>query len=207
MTTLAPVTTAVSTTPEVVGKALYLELKPILDEAGNAFGFWGNKDSVKQLIIMPQGLTPEGRKVRPSVWDRIVSPTYPRSQWSSVNVSVAPSRADFLARGEENYNGKKLEVPHESELDAMPEEVVRQMLTNFTEQVIHREVMYSGAKYDPEQDKHINFTKQNWEIVRQFAVEVTDKDLSDVLAHKTPQAVIRRINKVRVSLGLPEKLV
>ena len=89
----------------------------------------------------------------------------------------------------------------------MPEEVVRQMLTNFTEQVIHREVMYSGAKYDPEQDKPIDFTKQNWEIVRQFAVEVTDKDLADVLAHKTPQAVIRRINKVRVSLGLPEKLV
>ncbi len=206
MTTLAPVTTAVATTPEVVGKALYIELKPVVDESGKGVGFWGHKDSVKQLIIMPKGLTPEGKKVKPSIWDRVVSKNYPRSQWSSVSVSVAPTRAEFIARGEENWGGKKLEVPSESELDAMPDEVVGQMLTNFAEQIIHREVMYSGMRYNEELDKHVDFTAQAWEIVRQFAVEVTDKDLADVLAHKTPQAVIRRINKVRVSLGLPEKL-
>jgi hypothetical protein len=40
-----------------------------------------------------------------------------------------------------------------------------------------------------------------------IVVEITSIDLSDVTDWKTPPAALRRIQKARVSLGFPEKLV
>jgi hypothetical protein len=40
-----------------------------------------------------------------------------------------------------------------------------------------------------------------------IAVEITSLDLSEVREYKAPIALLRRIQKARVSLGFPEKLV
>lgn len=40
-----------------------------------------------------------------------------------------------------------------------------------------------------------------------IAFEITDADYTNVLAWKTPDALVRRIQKARVACGLPEKLV
>lgn len=208
MTTLAPATTSVATTPEVVGKALYLELAPILDSEGNPVAYYGGKGSVKQLVIMPSGTTPEGHKVHASIWDRIVSPSYPRSQWSNKTLNPMPSKAEFSTNGKPNYRGLELEAqPTISEAESMPDEIVKSLMTNSAEHALYSEMLQEKSTYDRENEKYNITATPAWEIVRQFAVEVTDKDLADVRSWKTPQAVVRRINKVRVSLGLPEKLV
>jgi hypothetical protein len=66
------------------------------------------------------------------------------------------------------------------------------------------------TRYEKSGDERVEFTEQGW-VVREgkpFSVEVTDQDLIEVHKDwKTPQAVIRRINKVRGTLDkFPEKL-
>jgi formylmethanofuran dehydrogenase subunit A len=64
--------------------------------------------------------------------------------------------------------------------------------------------------YVGEGDERKVVAKQSW-VVRDnktFSVEVTDEDYDDLIhKSKTPQAVIRRINKVRDSIStFPKKL-
>jgi hypothetical protein len=206
MTTLAPAA-VVSTTPEVVGKAIYLEATPVLDAEGKPVIPWyGGKDSVKQIIIFPRGKDATGRNVEPYIFDRIVSATYPKAQWNRNQIHPTPSKAEFAANGETNYRGLVLEAPTPAELEAMPEEIQKQFYANGIELRLYQELMYAKSIHNPETGNYDVVSEHAWKVVRKFAVEITDKDLSDIYNYKTPQAVIRRATKVRVSLGLPEKL-
>jgi len=205
MTTLAPA--AVATTPEVVGKAVYLEAIPVLDAEGKPVISWyGSGNSVKQIIIFPAGMDNAGRKVQPTIYDRTVSKSYPKAQWSNTTIQPMPSKSEFRIRGEESYRGLVVESPTPAELEAMPEEIQQAYLTNSIEKQMFSELMYEKSTYDPETGNYKVEAIPAWTVTRKFTVEVTDKDLADVRGWKTPQAVIRRITKVRVSLGLPEKL-
>lgn len=206
MTTLT--TPAVSITPEVVGKAVYLELKPIETPEGGTISWYGSKGAVKQIIVFPSGLTPEGHKVPPSVFERIVSPAYPRSQWDSSSLRPQANRADYLARGEKGYRGLTIdEFQTESEAESLTPEVKNSLYLNAIEQAIYREMIEDKSYFDEEEKTYKYNAVPAWTISTKFAVEVTDKDLSEIRAYKTPQAVIRRITKARVAAGLPEKLV
>ena len=206
MTTLAPAA-VVATTPEVVGKAVYLEALPVLDAEGKPVLPWyGIKDSVKQLIIMPGGKDTTGRIVLPAIYSRVVSKTYPKAQWRISFIEGCPPKEEFVLRGEPNYRGLALEAPTYPELLSMPDEIRKSFLTNGIENELFGELMYEQSDYDSETGNYKTKTIHSWRVDRKFAVEITDKDLADVYSHKTPQAVVRRITKVRVSLGLPEKL-
>lgn len=209
MTTLTtPAAPAI--TPEVVGKAVYLELKPVLNEEGKSLSYYGGSkgDAVKQLIFFPSGLTPEGREVAPSVFDRVVSPSYPRSQWSSNWVRPTASREEFKQKGEESYRGLKIEkFPDEAEAKTMGAEAREALYLNGIEQLFFKELVEEQSYFDTEENTYKYKPVIAWAISTKFAVEVTDKDLAEIRNWKTPQAVIRRINKARVAAGLPEKLV
>lgn len=207
MTTLAPAAVS-ATTPEVVGKAVYLEAIPVLDAEGKpVLNWYGTKNSIKQLIIFPGGKDLTGKTVMPVIYSRTVSPTYPKAQWRQDTIYPLPTKGEFVAKGEPNYRGLTLEAPTYAELEAMPEEIQKSFMTNGIENRLFGELMYEQSEFDPETSSYKVKALHAWKVARKFAVEVTDKDLSEIHKYKTPQAVIRRITKVRVSLGLPEKLV
>jgi hypothetical protein len=67
-----------------------------------------------------------------------------------------------------------------------------------------------SVTYEGEGDERVEVVGQGW-VVRDdkpFSVEITDQDIREVYKEwKTPQAVIRRINKVRGTLDkFPESL-
>jgi len=57
-------------------------------------------------------------------------------------------------------------------------------------------------------DHNISFdSKLRSPLTKPIVVEVTDEDMEKAVSHSTPQALIRRIQKVRVAKGLPEKVI
>ena len=209
MTTLTtPAAPAI--TPEVVGKAVYLELKPVLDEEGKSVSYYGGSkgEAIKQLIVFPSGLTPEGHNVAPTIYERVVSPAYPRSQWSNSTIRPSASREEFKDKGEESFRGLTLnDFPSEAEVRTLGSEAKEALYLNGIEQLLFKEILEERSFFDIEENTYKSKPVHAWTISTKFAVEVTDKDLLDVKSWKTPQAVIRRITKARVAAGLPEKLV
>lgn len=90
----------------------------------------------------------------------------------------------------------------------MPEEVVHSYFANSISQTLKDQILYQDREWNSEsgvwENKNV---EEAWKKVALFAVEVTDRDADDLYAGKTPQAVIRRINKTRESFGLPAKIV
>lgn len=206
MTTLAPAAIA-TTTPQVVGKAVYLEAIPVLDAEGKPVLKWyGTADSVKQIIIFPGGKDTAGKNVQPVIYNRIVSKHYPKAQWRRDIIHPLPTKSEFAAKGDPYYRGLTLESPSHAELQTMPEEIQKGFMANGVESRLFDQLMYESSEYDPETGNYKVTPLHTWKIARKFSVEITDKDLEDISKYKTPQAVIRRITKVRVSFGLPEKL-
>lgn len=209
MTTLTP-PIAPSTIPDVVGKAVYFELKPVLNEEGKPISYYGGSrgKAIKQLILFPSGFTPEGHSVDPTIYERVVSPDYPRSQWSNSVVRPSASREEFKDKGEEWYRGVKLEnFTDEKEARTLSSEAKKALYLNGLEQLLFKELVEEQSYFDEEERTYKYKPVIAWTISTKFAVEITDRDLSDVKAWTTPQAVIRRITKARVAAGLPEKLV
>lgn len=183
--------------PEVVGKALYLELTPILDSEGNA-RTWQGKDSVQQILILPNGKDSAGNEVGTTVFTRILAPSSPRAQWESNQVEPMPTDAEVLAEITEpdnryaNYKGID-----KHEFAAYPEEVKRSLLANGISHKLRSLSLRSSSTWDEETKSYTRFYEEIWKLGKSFAVEVTDEDLSAVRSWKTPQGVIRRINKVK----------
>jgi hypothetical protein len=201
---------ATTATPKIVGKALYLELiaDPSLDseKARSILGWYGDK-ATKQIIVFPQYQDDTGKVFEAVVMSRTISEYSPRAQWDSTYLDRALAKAKDLEST--NHMGYT-DYPNYSrtEWDSVTEREKYEARKRSLELILRRELL--GTTYEGEGDERKSVAKQGW-VVRDdkpFSVEVTDQDLLELHRDwKTPQAVIRRINKVRDSLDkFPKKL-
>lgn len=194
-------------TPKIVGKALYLELvaDPTLSAKEQRDLIGWQYQGTKQIIIFPEYQDDTGRVHPTRALSRIVSANTPRSQWDyaylrhpkPLNEADVSGLDYFMANSYSNDEWKELPLVAKAESKKL---AIDLYLRNemFDE-------MYVG-----EGDERKTIAKQSW-VVRDnktFSVEVTDEDYDDIhTKSKTPQAVIRRINKVRDSIStFPKKL-
>jgi hypothetical protein len=195
MTTITPA--AAKTLPEVVGKAIYLELTPVLDSEGNC-RIWQGKDSIFQIIVTPNGKDSEGNEVIGSIYNRIISPRTPRSQWDRDQAVPVIHEAELIKHFEdEGKTGSYLTSPKVEDFATLPEAIKRDLYANGLAQRLKALVARVSKTYNEETKNYDSSVYDEWAITKKFAVEVTDEDLKDIRSWKTPQAVIRRINKVR----------
>lgn len=208
--------TTTTATPKIVGNALYLELVPNTDltkEQQDAILGW-RKSSVKQIILFPEYQDDTGRTQEAVMMSRDVSALSPRSQWDISRArsfpkpidpeKLAEAYADTSTYAWVNYDDYKrdewAELPEKSKAEARALWLDLQM----------RNALFGSGYVRDESGERVEFYGQAW-VVRDskpIAVEITDEDLRLVNDYKTPQAVIRRINKVRESLdSFPDKLV
>lgn len=183
--------------PEVVGKAIYLELSPILDSEGKP-RVWQGADSTLQVIITPNGTDSTGKQVKSVLYDRVISKTYPRSQWNSSMVEPLQSEAELIRHYEAEGSKKDyLSTPKIEDFDTLPDEIKRDLYANGLSTRLRNLVARSYNKFNEATQEYETTTTEIWSVSKKFAVEVTDEDLASIGSWKTPQAVIRRINKVR----------
>jgi hypothetical protein len=195
MTTITPVATKIL--PEVVGKALYLELKPVLDSEGRT-RVWQGADSIKQIFITPNGLDSTGRAVPSQMYARIISSHSPRSQWDRNAVEPLPNQAELIGHLEA-VKGRYVPSPKIEDFDLLPEEIKRDLYANGIAQMLKKEILHTNSNWNEETQTYDKFSTEGWTLTKKFSVEVTDEDLVVIHTWKTPQAIIRRINKVRDS--------
>lgn len=208
--------TTTTATPKIVGNALYLELVPNADltkDQQDAVLGW-RKGGVKQIILFPEYQDDTGRTQEAVLMTREVSKLYPRSQWDINRArsfpkpidpeKLAEAYADTSSYSWVNYDDYKrdewAELPEKSKTEAKALWLDLQM----------RNALFGSGYVRDESGERVEYVGQAWTVrdSKPIAVEITDEDLRLVNDYKTPQAVIRRINKVRESLDtFPDKLV
>lgn len=176
-------------TTKVVGKALYLELVA------------EDNSSTAQIIVFPQYLDSEGNLQESVVMTREVSKYYPRRQWNRRPVTYrlkphqkpdSPDKDSFYA---DTYSRDEWKALSEQEKYESRKAELNYWLSSG--------VLYSRRLWDEATEQYKSEAIQSRKLrgSKPFSVEVTDLDLAELHAYKTPQAVIRRINKVRDSLA------
>lgn len=204
--------------PALKGQALYLELVPeesLTEEEQRRLVGWRGTNAVKQVIVFPPSVDDTGREQRGTILTRMVSPHSPRSQWEWNNTTTQKISGIDL-EDENNYSIVKRYS--QEDWDLLPEATKISSHKLAVEVMLRSELMFTDYLRDSEgqyvRDENGNVTsivKQGWVIRggKPIAVETTDEDYADLHdKSKTPQAVIRRINKVRDSLAdYPAKLV
>lgn len=199
----------IMTSPRIQGKALYLELVNNPDAPEGSIGMW-HKGSVKQIIIMPQHLDEVGIAQPAQIWDRTISSRSPRSQWD--NNKFGSGR---LVKKLSDEKLADVDSWHISYDNYSPDELTSLMPSEKHEAAIYtiKEKMksYLIDTYHTKDEKGESITNatQTWAIrdSKPLAVEITNEELEQARLGTTPQSVIRRIQKARVSAGFPEKLV
>lgn len=202
------------TTPELAGKALYLELvvNPDLSEdEQRRVTSWYGTDSVKQMVIFPPYTDDTGRTNAVRIMTRQISPRSPRAQWDWSE----PTRASYkgvapkpiLPSAEpDSQDDFILEYYSEGEWDTLPELAKQEAYKLAITHYLKTQTLTRVRSEDDNSTKVV----EGW-IVRNgkpISVETTTQDLAEAEGRKTPQAVIRRINKVRDSIPeFPKKLV
>lgn len=193
-------------TPKIVGKALYLELvaDPTLSAQEQRDLIGWQYEGTKQIILFPEYQDDTGRVHPAKALSRIVSTHTPRSQWETAYLrhpkplSIAENNENYFIA--ENYLSEEWkELPIVAQAESKKLAIDLYLRSEMFDE------MYVG-----EGDERKQVSKQSW-VVRDnktFSVEVTDEDYNDLIHNsKTPQAVIRRINKVRDSIStFPKKL-
>lgn len=209
---VVPVTTTPK--PEVVGKAIYIELAPVtkFDSTGVEVpitSVWGGAKARKQIIFFQPTITQTGHKVDPMKFIRTISPFSPRAQWDWWAIDPMPAPQTILdAQEKEDASYLRYEYPTKEELEEMPEEVASSYFANSISQTLKDQILYTNREWNAEEGNwDYKGVVEAWKKVALFAVEVTDRDADDLHQLKTPQAVVRRINKTRESLGFPAKIV
>ena len=200
-------TTAVA--PKIVGKALYLELvgdsSMDKDELRQLLGW--QYEGTKQILMFPEYQDDTGKTYGAVVMERLVSSYSPKAQWDfTYSDRLRPKPADE-ARDDhyvnyQNYTNAEWDELTEREKFESKKRAIAILLRNQT-------ISTTYSTPDSEGNRS-TIAKQGW-VVREgkpIAVELTDQDYADLhLNQKTPQAVIRRINKVRETLDkFPTKL-
>lgn len=216
-------------TPKIVGKALYLELVANPEntpEENRSLMGWQNQGT-RQIIVFPEFTNSAGEVQPIAIYDRVVSEYAKKAQWESryfggskIGRSNTPKPFDIHNLPEpvgESFHSKEyLPVQQYSqdewnELLEVEKIASKKLALELALRDVMLDVMYVDVETgDPATTERVLKAKQSWQIRggKPFAVEVTDEDLALVAEGTTPQAVIRRINKVRDSLdNFPEKLV
>lgn len=199
-----------SATPKIVGKALYLELVGDStlpeDELRQLLG-WQYKGT-KQIIMFPEYQDDTGKVWGAVLMTRLISEHSPKAQWDFTYLDrLRPKPASEVEHNDayvnyDNYsNADWADLTEREKFDSRK----RGLEITLRNQMIST----TYAERDSEGNRG-SIAKQGW-IVREgkpISVELTDEDLNDLhLKSKTPQAVIRRINKVRETLDkFPTKL-
>lgn len=202
------------TTNKIEGNALYLELvaNPELSEDDQRKYLGWQNDSVKQVIIFPVTELPNGLK-KGVVMSRVVGKYSSKAQWDfevigdgtgygQINLEAYDK---FLADKKDDGFGVYRRLDS-SIWDSYSVEQKARSSAIAIESYIRDHLV--GQNYDYDKSKYSY--AQAWSVRenKPFAVEFTTEDLELATDQRTPQAVIRRINKVRGTLdNFPEKLV
>ena len=199
--------------PRLAGKATYLELvaNPDLSEdEQRSIAGWQFKGT-KQVVVFPEYQDDTGKVHSPIVLTRLVSEYSPRAQWdwSRANKKVNPNELEpDESRG--SYYSDYYSYPSYSkeEWDLLPE-LAKEKSKAFELDLILSNEMVSTTWVGEGDDRKLE-AKQGWTVRdnKVISIEVTNNDFDELHTHqRTPQAVIRRINKVRDSLAsFPTKL-
>lgn len=200
-------------TSKIMGNALYLELVPnpelSEDDRKRYLGWQG--EGVKQAIIFPAVKNESGKLTTPVIMSRNVTKYSPRAQWDFSqprNYGVKPRPLAEVVSDSESDSYLKLEYYSRDEWSALGSTAISESYA-FSLELMLIQIM-NGYNYAWEDDERVITANQVWQVRegKPIAVEFTEDDLKMVLAYTTPQAVIRRINKVRGTLDkFPEKLV
>ena len=163
---------------------------------------------MKQVIILPQTLDAVGIPQPVQIWDRVVSTHSPRSQWdnNTIRSFVKEITPEHLEKHKDSYH-LPLETYSSDELLALtdPEKVEIGIRTlNFRV----KQLLVDNYNVRTPEGEYTTHATQTW-IIRDskpLAVEITDEEIELARSGTTPQSIIRRIQKARVSAGFPEKL-
>lgn len=180
-------------TNKVIGKALYLEL--VVKEEEN---------STTQVIVFPQYLDHTGTLYESVVLSRQVSQYTPKRQWHKTINRTRVKPDEVMSEGwyAETYTKEEWD-----KLTGREQYESRKVALDIT---LRNLLLHTRRSYDP---KTSDYKAEVIQLLtlrdkKPFSVEITEQDLIELNhQHKTPQAVIRRINKVRESLDeYPEAL-
>ena len=140
----------------------------------------GDPNRVTQILFTPEGYAENGDYVPFSMHSRTVATYSPRKQWRVTRCSV--NNKELLATGEPV--GKITAQEKAITMTEGFQGTIARMIVDFT-------------------------TGDNLWTLRgkPISIEITSFDLSEVAGFKTPAPALRRIQKCRVGLALPEKLV
>jgi hypothetical protein len=205
-------TIAKPATPKIVGKALYLELVPDTDNIPESElrELLGWKFAGTQQIIMFPEYQDDTGTIHPAViMDRTVTSYSPRAQW---DMNFA-SRFRVKPEGDSSSSSDDWYVSYatysSSEWDELPNREKFEAMKRGVSLMLKNLIISTGYATNAEGDREF-YARQAYKIRenKPIAVEVTDEDLFALhYDRKTPQAVIRRINKVRDTLDkFPKKL-
>lgn len=203
--------TAPAVAPKIVGKALYLELvaNPDLpeDEAKEFLGW--QKGATRQVILFPEYVNSLGNEKPAVAMVRTVSTYQPKAQWDFTYLGRHPKPQSEWGGDDTGYYNDYLKVQFYSatEWAELPEVARIASRALEVELWLKSQVVSTGWTGDP--DERVRTAKQAWAVreSQPISVEITNEDLDSLDSRKTPQAVIRRINKVRDTLDkFPAKL-
>ena len=169
---------------KIVGKALYLEFEP----TEHAPEWMKSSNQVTQMILIPAGIGTKGTsQYAPALYTRTVSKHSPKAQWRKTIGNYDYSTGKDVSKSALNI------VPELSEAKKVAVESINSIV-NFLGR--------SFMTYASEEHKLSTQLRK-----KPIVVEVTSDDIQDSIDYKTPSALVRRIQKARVSLDFPEKLV
>ena len=200
-------TTTTKPAPKLAGKALYLELvpNPMLTDAQlkQACG-WEYASTTKQIILFPELQDDTGRVVPAKMLSRSVSEYSPRAQWGREVVSLHKPKPMEIQKNESAYRGYIYLEEYSREEWAELGEAEKQASKSLAMSTLMKGQLLGQVRED---DNWV--TLQAW-VVRDdktIVIETTTQDIEELEDYKTPQAVIRRINKVRDTIATyPKKL-
>ncbi len=134
---------------------------------------------VMQVLFTPEGFDEKGTYTQFSMHSRTISETSPRKQW---RITKCGTENQTLLSGTDPIGQVKAQ------------ELAVQMVERF-EKSLQKAVAPTSAT-------------PVWKLRgKPIAVEITSFDLAEVNDWKTPLPALRRIQKCRVALDFPEKLV
>jgi hypothetical protein len=134
---------------------------------------------VMQVLFTPEGFDEKGVYTQFSMHSRTISETSPRKQW---RITKCGTENQTLLSGTDPIGQVKAQ------------ELAVQMVERFDKS------LQKAVMPDPK--------NPTWKLRgKPIAVEITSFDLLEVSEWKTPLPALRRIQKCRVALDFPEKLV